>query len=119
MEVRNILLPNRPDTFLLTELRARLKEGMEVRVAFGGISMLPLISGGSDTIRLRPLRQEEEPVAGDVYLFVRQGHHIVHRLMRREAACHSGLSVLTEVPSACSTRVSRARMSCRRTRSQL
>ena len=84
MEVRNILLPNRPDTFLLTELRARLKEGMEVRVAFGGISMLPLISGGSDTIRLRPLRQEEEPVAGDVYLFVRQGHHIVHRLMRRE-----------------------------------
>ena len=84
MEVRNILLPNRPDTFLLTELRARLEEGMEVRVAFGGISMLPLISGETDTIRLRPLRPDEEPVAGDVYLFVRQGHHIVHRLMRRE-----------------------------------
>jgi len=84
MEARNILLPNRPDTFLLTEMRARLQEGHEVRVAFGGISMLPLISGVSDTIRLRPLREDEEPVAGDVYLFCHLGHHIVHRLLRRE-----------------------------------
>jgi VanZ family protein len=84
MEARNILLPNRPDTFLLAAMREQLQEGHEVRIAFGGISMLPLISGTSDIIRLRPLREEEEPVAGDVYLFCHLGHHIVHRLLRRE-----------------------------------
>ena len=84
MEVKQINLPNRPDSFLLSELRDRLREGQEVRIAFGGISMLPLISGTTDTIRLRPLREGEEPVAGDVYLFVYRGHHIVHRLQRRE-----------------------------------
>jgi len=84
MEVKHITLPNRPDSFLLAAMRERLQEGEEVRIAFGGVSMLPLISGTSDIIRLRPLRADEEPVAGDVYLFCLMGHHIVHRLMRRE-----------------------------------
>lgn len=84
MEVRHINLPNRFDNFLLTEMRSRLSEGQGVRINFGGISMLPLISGGTDTIRLRPLAADEEPVVGDVYLFVFHGHHIVHRLLRRE-----------------------------------
>ena len=84
MEVKHIILPNRPDSFLLSEMRARLREGQEVRMVFGGISMLPLIDGKSDTIRLRPLNEGEEPVTGDVYLFVFHGHHIIHRLMRHE-----------------------------------
>lgn len=84
MEVKHISLPNAPGNFLLAAMRERLKEGEEVRMAFGGISMLPLISGQSDTIRLRPLREGEEPTIGDVYLFYFQGHHIIHRLMRRE-----------------------------------
>ena len=84
MEVKHINLPNRPDNFLLMEMRDRLREGQEVRITFGGVSMLPLIRGASDTIRLRPLRDGEEPAIGDVCLFVFEGHHIVHRLLRRK-----------------------------------
>lgn len=82
METKHIDLPNRPDSFLLMQLRDRLQEGEKVHVIFGGISMQPLISGTGDSIELEPLKADEPCRVGDVYLFLFCGHHIVHRLMR-------------------------------------
>lgn len=84
METKHINLPNRPDSFLLMQLRDRLKEGERVHIIFGGTSMLPLINGNGDSIELDPLKEYDTCRVGDVYLFYFHGHHIVHRLMRIE-----------------------------------
>ena len=67
METIQISLPNSPDNFLLVEMCERLKEGMEVTMLFGGRSMLPLINGEGDKIKLRPLADKEKCVPGEVY----------------------------------------------------
>lgn len=79
-----IVLPNNPQNFLLQEMCQQLREGHEVRMLFGGQSMLPLINGTDDKIELRPLAKDEKCVCGEVYLFVYNGHCIIHRLLRIE-----------------------------------
>ena len=88
MKTINITLPNSPDNFLLMEMCDRLKEGMEVTMLFGGCSMLPLINGNGDKIRLRPLAEGEACRPGEVYLFFYNNHYIIHRLMRIRKGVH-------------------------------
>lgn len=80
-----IVLPNSLDNFILVEMCERLKAGHVVTMLFGGRSMLPLINGENDTVRLRPLSSGEDCQPGSVYLFRYQGHYVIHRLMRVEA----------------------------------
>ena len=82
METIQISLPNSPDNFLLVEMCERLKEGQEVTMLFGGRSMLPLINGEGDKIRLRPLSVDENCRTGEVYLFFHNNHYIIHRLLK-------------------------------------
>ena len=81
METIQISLPNSPDNFLLVEMCERLKNGQEVTMLFGGRSMLPLINGEGDKIRLRPLADGEKCEVGGVYLFFHNNHYIIHRLI--------------------------------------
>ena len=78
----HISLPNSPDNFLLVEMCERLKAGQTVTMLFGGDSMLPMINGNGDKIRLRPLDADEKCIPGKVYLFFDGNHYIIHRLMR-------------------------------------
>ena len=82
VETIQISLPNSPDNFLLVEMCERLKAGYEVTMLFGGVSMLPLINGNGDKIKLRPLKDGEACVPGKVYLFFDGMHYIIHRLMK-------------------------------------
>lgn len=82
MDSRRIVIPNSAKNFVVEEMRDRLSRGLTVRIAFGGSSMLPLIDGRSDIIQLEPLCEGMH--AGDIYLFLFEGHCVVHRLMRVE-----------------------------------
>lgn len=74
-----LILPNDAGGFVVEELRQRLAEGLTVTMAFGGNSMLPLINGTSDKIELSPV---DGPLrAGEIYLFLYQGHCVIHRLL--------------------------------------
>ena len=88
VETIQISLPNSPDNFLLVEMCERLKEGMEVTMLFGGCSMLPLINGEGDKIKLRPLADKEKCVPGEVYLFFYNNHYIIHRLLKIRDGVH-------------------------------
>lgn len=81
MQTIHLSLPNSPDNFILMEMCERLNEGQTVTMLFGGVSMLPLINGRGDKIRLRPLADGEKCVKGEVYLYLYQNHYIIHRLM--------------------------------------
>ena len=70
------------------EMCDRLKEGQEVTMLFGGHSMLPLISGEGDKIRLRPMAEGEVCQPGDVYLFFHNNHFIIHRLLYIKDGVH-------------------------------
>ncbi len=83
-----ISLPNSLDNFILVEMCERLKEGQSVTMLFGGRSMLPLINGEGDKIRLRPLAEREACVVGEIYLFRHMGRYIIHRLMRIEGGVY-------------------------------
>ena len=85
MKTIHISLPNSPDNFLLVEMCERLKAGHTVTMLFGGSSMLPLISGTGDKIKLRPLDADEKCKVGKVYLFFHGGHYVIHRLLH---VCH-------------------------------
>ena len=74
-------MPNSPDNFLLVEMCERLKAGQTVTMLFGGSSMLPMISGTGDKIRLRPLEADEKCKVGKVYLFFHNNHYVIHRLL--------------------------------------
>lgn len=82
METIHITLPNSPDNFLLIEMCERLNAGQMVTMLFGGTSMLPLINGRGDKIRLRPIAQDEELEVGKVYLFLHCNHYVIHRLLK-------------------------------------
>lgn len=82
METRQITLPNSPDNFLLQEMCERLKNGVSVRIAFGGRSMLPMINGNGDKIHLAPIAEGEKLRPGEIYLFTHANHFIIHRLLR-------------------------------------
>lgn len=88
MQTRHIVLPNGPENFILQEMCERLKEGQTVTMLFGGTSMLPLIYGRGDKVRLRPLAESERCVEGEVYLFCLNGHYIIHRFIRYEGDTH-------------------------------
>ena len=88
METIQISLPNSPDNFLLVEMCERLKEGQEVTMLFGGRSMLPLINGEGDKIRLRPLADGEKCKLGEVYLFFYNNHYVIHRLLKIKDGVH-------------------------------
>lgn len=60
----------------------QIAEGHPVTINLKGCSMAPTLREG-DEITLSPLGTEE-PRIGDVLLFVCNGHHVVHRLVRRE-----------------------------------
>ena len=74
-----LILPNDAAGFITDELKERLAQGIVVTIAFGGNSMLPLIDGHNDLVRLAPL--DGEVHRGEVYLFVYKGRCVVHRLV--------------------------------------
>ena len=80
MNEKRLILPNDANGFILDEMRERFVSGHTVTIAFGGNSMLPLIDGGSDRVELEEVKGDLQ--RGEVYLFVHQGHCVVHRLMR-------------------------------------
>jgi len=77
---RVIVLKNTSEGIFADELRSRLAQGLTVTVIFGGSSMMPLIRGGEDRIRLEP--SDGSFRVGGVYLFVYRGAFVVHRLLR-------------------------------------
>ncbi|MCQ2294982.1 MAG: VanZ family protein [Bacteroidales bacterium] len=81
-EKTSITLPNDIHNFILLEMCELLKEGKAVKMMFGGTSMLPLIHGDGDKITLRPMSDDEDCVPFEIYMFVLNGHFIIHRLMR-------------------------------------
>lgn len=81
---QRIEIPNDINSFVIEELRERLLQGIDVTIAFGGNSMLPLIDGNGDTIVLRNVSIEEPMRRGNIYLFAYQGHCVVHRLLRSD-----------------------------------
>lgn len=80
MDQRRIVLPNDANGFIADELRERLSQGLTVRIAFGGTSMLPMIEGRNDKVELEPMSGKLR--VGEIYLFVYQGHFVIHRLMK-------------------------------------
>ena len=59
-----------------------LAQGETVKMAFGGRSMMPTISGEGDKIELVPLRADDPCKEGEVYLFRHYDHYVVHRLLK-------------------------------------
>lgn len=88
MRTLHLTLPNSTDNFILMEMCERLKAGQTVTMLFGGVSMLPLINGRGDKIRLRPLAADEKCVKGEVYMFLYQNHFVIHRLMNVKGSDH-------------------------------
>lgn len=82
MTTERLSLPNSPDNFILQEMCNRLAEGQEVTFPFGGHSMLPMLNGESDVIKLAPVPATEECALGDIYLFFYNNHYVVHRLLK-------------------------------------
>lgn len=82
MERRQIMMPNDANGFVADELHERLTQGLTVRIAFGGSSMLPLIDGCSDKVELEPLTDELR--VGEIYLFVFHKQFVIHRLIRKQ-----------------------------------
>lgn len=80
MSDKKLVFPNVADSFVIAELRERLAAGHTVRMAFGGDSMKPMISGLCDKVEFMPVVQPLRK--RDVYLFVCQGKCVVHRLIR-------------------------------------
>ena len=80
MPERRIVIPNSVNSYIVDEMLRHLNEGDDVRIAFGGNSMLPLIDGRSDVIQLEPLPSDVH--VGDICLFFFEGHCVIHRLMR-------------------------------------
>lgn len=80
MSAKRLILPNDANSFIVDELKERLDNGITVTIAFGGNSMLPLIDGRSDTIELAPVKEGLR--RGEVYLFVYNGHCVIHRLLK-------------------------------------
>lgn len=74
-------LPNCLDNAFLVEMCDRLKEGLTVRINFGGRSMSPMIDGKRDKVELVPLKPADECKVGEVYLFKCVDHYVIHRLM--------------------------------------
>ena len=81
--MKKLIVPNDIDGFVLSELCQRLKDCQTVRIAFGGTSMLPMISGDSDVIELQSVGGDEPLRDREVYLFVCNGKCVVHRLMKQ------------------------------------
>lgn len=63
-----------------TLVHENLADGQAVRIHLDGKSMLPTLSG-KDKITVTP---GLEPKVGDLILFLHQGRHVVHRLIRVE-----------------------------------
>ena len=80
MSDKKLVFPNIADSFIIAELRERLAAGHTVRMAFGGDSMKPMISGSCDKVEFTPVVQPLRK--WDVCLFVYQGRCVVHRLIR-------------------------------------
>lgn len=87
MAKQQIIIPFDQEDFIIEGLRQRLDEGHTVRISFGGTSMLPMIDGRKKIyVHLEPL--SKEPRVGQIYLFLSDGHCVVHRLMRIEGDCY-------------------------------
>ncbi|MBP5190077.1 MAG: VanZ family protein [Bacteroidales bacterium] len=80
MNSQRLILPNDANGFIVEEMMERLNNGITVTIAFGGSSMLPLIDGRSDRIELSPINGELR--LGEIYLFVYNGHCVIHRLLK-------------------------------------
>lgn len=65
------------------QVEQMLAEGQQVQIRMKGHSMRPLLRDGHDSILLIPYT--DQPLArGDLVLFRYGGHHILHRIVRRE-----------------------------------
>lgn len=68
---------------LMPLFRERLKAGQKIRFSPRGISMLPMIRQGIDTVTLAPLPEKLKKY--DLPLYQREdGHYILHRVVRAE-----------------------------------
>lgn len=68
-----------PNELMLGEVSAMLSEGREVIILTKGVSMLPFIRGGIDSVLLVA---KDSPVPGDIALCeIRPGHYVLHRIV--------------------------------------
>lgn len=74
---RKIIVPNE----FLSLAEEELRQGKNVKILADGASMFPFIRGGKDTVEIRPLQDNETPEKWRVYMFLQNGHYIIHRLV--------------------------------------
>lgn len=72
---------NRIDSFLFEEMRERLSQGLVVRIAFGGKSMMPMLHGEDDKVMLESVDPKQPCRCGECYLFAYRGQYVLHRLL--------------------------------------
>lgn len=70
-----------PNAVLFPEVKRLLDEGRDVTLTPQGVSMLPFIRGGEDSVTLRRTGTIE---VGDILLVEISGIYILHRLIRRD-----------------------------------
>ena len=80
---RDVTLKSNTDAYhaYFGMVREQLEAGESVKLAFGGVSMLPTLNA-TDKIVASPL--EGEPCKGDILLFCIDGMYIVHRMVGRD-----------------------------------
>lgn len=69
------------DLFFAEVLRM-LREGRRVTIPVKGVSMLPFIRGGRDSVVLEPVEDAGTLAAGDIVLFRYGGRYILHRILK-------------------------------------
>lgn len=70
-----------PNAVLFPEVKRLLDEGKDVTLTPQGVSMLPFIRGGEDSVTLRHTGTCE---LGDILLVEIEGIYILHRLIHKE-----------------------------------
>ena len=69
------------DVFFAEVIRM-LREGRRVTIPVKGVSMLPFIRGGKDSVILEPVENAGTLAAGDIVLFRFEGRYILHRIRK-------------------------------------
>ncbi len=70
------------DREIIGEVLRLVEEGVSVKLPVNGVSMLPFIVGGRDSVILR---KPEDPKVGDVVLALVDGqHYVIHRVIKIE-----------------------------------
>ena len=78
--MNSIVLPN---ALMLGEVSRMLDEGHSVVIMTKGVSMLPFIRGGSDSVEL--VKEESYRLYDIVLAEVAEGHYVLHRIIDLDA----------------------------------